>query len=123
MTLNDVCDKIKGLLNIARRPLAPLPTILAYCSFVQRPGLSAIISTGNVIKAQANFGAPTGTLPDGTPNMFNQLIFEIFKETYRALREDAVVDLYSGPGNLKVEGASGGMTNAEILHIGKGGIR
>lgn len=123
MTLNDVCDKIKGLLNIVRKPLAPLPTILAYCSFVQRPGLSVILSSSNIIKALANFGAPTGVLPDGTPNLMNRFVIEVVKEIFRAIREDGVVDLYSGPGNLKVEGASGGMTNAEILYIGKGGIR
>lgn len=125
MTLSDVCDKIRGILNVARKPLAPLPSLIAYCSYVQRPGLSVLVSAGNIIKAQANFGAPTGTLPDGTPNLMNQYTIETVKEIFRALKEDGVVDLYSGPGGLRVEmnGTTGISTNSEILKIGRGGIR
>lgn len=87
------------------------------CSLAQRPGLSVINSTANIIKSQARFGAPTGDLPDGTPNMMNSLINEIVKEIFRALREDAQIQVGGGPGSI-ISVTTGGNAGGPVTCVG-----
>lgn len=90
MGIQQICDAIRNLFNSVRPAADRIPAIILACSLTKRPGLSVIVSAGNVIRAQAEFGAPTAaTLPDGTPNMMNALIVAMFREEFRALREDA----------------------------------
>lgn len=123
MNIAELTDKLKTILNVARKPVTQLPPILAYCSLAQRPGLSVIVSVGNVIKAQAEIGVPTGTLPDGTPNLMNQWLTVLFTENYRAMHEDAVVELFRKPGDLMVSGAYGPSTNIDFAKSGEGQVR
>lgn len=51
-----------------------------------------MMAAANVIKRQSEFGAPTGTLPDGKPNMMNALLFVNMCETMNEIRNNAVVE-------------------------------
>lgn len=100
MNIKTICDSIKNLFNTIR-PAAPLfPAIIMACSLAKRPGLSVILSASNIIRKQAEFGAPTEQAPDGQPNMMNALIVEIVDEVYRALREDANIQVSLAPGSV-----------------------
>lgn len=117
MKLTEVVEKMQSLLAVARKPVTKIPVILEFCSLAQRPGLSVLVSAANVIKSQANFGAPTGTLPDGTPNLMNQFIINMFSETYRALREDCVGMTSGPPGCITIGGVGGGSNQNYITEL------
>ena len=111
MSLSLITSTIENLYRSIRKPLQSIPSVLAYGALTNRPGLSEIISSGNIIRAQSDFGAITNAfLPDGTPNMMNGLIKAIVKEIYRALREDSRVDVAISPNSITtmVTGANAG---------------
>jgi hypothetical protein len=90
--LTKIIDSINGFLNKVRTPFLPIPAILLVCSVFKRGGISCMMAAANVIKRQSEFGAPTGTLPDGKPNMMNALLFVNMCETMNEIRTNAVVE-------------------------------
>lgn len=118
MGIKEICNSIQSIINMyTRNPLSIIPSIVTICSLMQRPGLSVIISASNIIKSQACFGAPTGNLPDGSPNMMNSLITEIVKEIFRALREDGVIQTSIAPGDIVIT-ATGGNAGGPVTCVG-----
>jgi hypothetical protein len=96
-SINNVIDKI-------RIPVIPIPAILLICSVFRRPGLSAMIIAAKTIRRQSEFGAPTGALPDGTPNKMNALIYRIVREMNKEAREYGVTESVIQPGAISVAG-------------------
>lgn len=90
--LTKIVDSINFFLKKARTPFIPIPAILLVCSVFKRGGISCVMAAANVIKRQSEFGAPTGTLPDGKPNMMNALLFVNMCETMNEIRSNAVVE-------------------------------
>ena len=68
----------------------------------QKPGLSTVISTGNIVKALSKHNIPTDPLPDGSENKTVALVIAIVEEVYRAIREDANVQVAHMPGAISV---------------------
>ena len=65
--VDDILIILKLLSGLAR-PDSKIPAaLLLLADFL--PGTSAERSTINVIKELQSFGVPTGTLPDGSPNL------------------------------------------------------
>ena len=93
MSLEKIVNAVTGLLEKARTPIVPIPAIILACSLFKRPGASAMATAANIIKRQSEFGAPTGVMPDGSPNMINSLIYLIVSEVYRELAENGVVEV------------------------------
>ena len=85
-----------------RNPAPFISGIILICGLARRPGLSCILSTGNILQEISKRGIPTDDLPDGSPNLMNQMISSIVCETYRALKEDANVQVALGPGSINV---------------------
>ena len=90
--LTKIVDSINFFLKKARTPFIPIPAILLVGSVFKRGGISCVMAAANVIKRQSEFGAPTGTLPDGKPNMMNALLFVNMCETMNEIRTNAVVE-------------------------------
>lgn len=106
----------KAFTNILK-PASKIPSILMICSLLKRPGLSCLKSTANIIANQAKFGAPTGDLPDGTSNMMNGLINIITCEIFRALREDANIQLAIAPKAITVQ-TNGANAAGPVISVG-----
>ena len=87
------------------------------CSLAKRPGLSALISFGNIIQEMSKEGMPTETLPDGTPNMMNKMVYAVVKETFRALKEDANIQVALAPGSVNIV-ATGGNSGGPVTVTG-----
>jgi hypothetical protein len=117
MGIEQICDAIRNLFDKIRPAAAAIPGIIMVCSLLKRPGLSVMVSAGNIIKRQSEFGAPTGMAPDGTPNMMNGLIVTIVDEVYRALREDANIQVAYGPGTINVT-ATGANSGGPVTVVG-----
>lgn len=95
--INNVVDKI-------RVPVIPIPAILLLCCVFKRPGLSAMIIAAKTIRRQSEFGAPTGALPDGTPNKMNSLITVMAEEVVRELQKSSVIEGVVPPGTMMITG-------------------
>ena len=78
--IENITNSIKNLFDTKLRKAANIiPGIIMLCSLAKRPGLSALISFGNIIQEMAKEGIPTDTLPDGTPNMMNKMVYAVVK--------------------------------------------
>lgn len=115
--LEKITNVITGLLEKARTPIVPIPAIILACSLFKRPGASAMMTAANVIKRQSEFGAPTGVLPDGSPNMINSLIYLIVSEVFRELTENGVVEV-AIPANSLVITGSGANAGGPVVITG-----
>lgn len=100
-----------------RTPANIISGIILICGLARRPGLSCLLSTGNIIQEISKKGIPTDDLPDGSPNLMNQLIASIVCETYRALKEDADIQIALAPGSINVV-ASGGNAGGPVVCTG-----
>ena len=111
-----IVDKITNLLNNIRTPLVPIPPILLLCSVFKRPGGSAMIAAANTIKRQSEFGALTGPLPDGSPNMMNSLIYINTCETFKEITKNGVVEVVIPPNSIVINsmGANAGGPVASV---------
>lgn len=116
--IESVVNSIKDIFkNSLRSPANIISGIILICGLARRPGLSCILSTGNIIQEISKKGIPTDDLPDGNPNLMNQLISSIVCETYRALKEDANVQVAIAPGSINVM-ATGGNAGGPVTCVG-----
>lgn len=116
--LDSVIKSLKNMFETnLRKPANLIPTIILICGLARRPGLSCILSTGNIIQDISKKGIPTDDLPDGNPNLMNQLISAVVCETYRAIKEDANVQVAFAPGSINVM-ATGGNAGGPVTCVG-----
>ena len=116
--IENITNSIKNLFDTKLRKAANIiPGIIMLCSLAKRPGLSALISFGNIIQEMAKEGIPTDNLPDGTPNMMNKMVYAVVKETFRALKEDANIQVALGPGSVNIV-ATGGNAGGPVTVTG-----
>ena len=100
MGIKQICQTINNLFNNNRKPFPQLNRLLLVCSMIRRPGLSVIQSVANITKDLNKLGIPTGPMPDGSPNLTVAFAFAITKEIYRALKNDASIQVGFQPGSL-----------------------
>ena len=106
--ISQVTGAIKNSLsNSFRSPATVISAIIMLCAMVRRPGLSCALSSSNVIQNMAKHGMPTGPLPDGSPNLMNMMVTDIICETFRAIKEDANIQIALPPGALDIQVAGG----------------
>lgn len=102
--IDKIVEKITNVVDKIRVPVIPIPAILLLCSVFRRPGLSAMIIASKVIRRQSEFGAPTGTLPDGSSNKMNALISIMAEEIIREIQKSCVVESVIPPGGMTITG-------------------
>lgn len=118
ITIENIISSMKNLFESElRSPANFISGIILICGLARRPGLSCILSTGNIIQEISKKGIPTDNLPDGSPNLMNQLISSIVCETYRALKEDSNVQIALAPGSINVM-ATGGNAGGPVTCVG-----
>lgn len=102
MTIADISNRIKTLFSITRSPAPEIPGMLMAVGCTQKPGLSTVVSTGNIVKALSKHGIPTDPMPDGSENKTVALVIAVVEEVFRAMREDANVQVAHTPGAISV---------------------
>lgn len=102
MTITDISNALKGLFNITRQPAPEIPGMLMAIGCMQKPGLSTAVSIGNIVKRLNKHSIPTDPLPDGTENKTVQFALAIVDEVYRAIREDANIQIAYAPGSISI---------------------
>jgi hypothetical protein len=121
--ITQIGESFKTLFSTLRKPATVLPSIIMLCAMVRRPGLSCMVSTSNVLQDIAKRGCPTENLPDGSPNLMNELVASMVCEVYRALKEDANIQIALPPGAFTINatgGNAGGPVNVTGTNITPG---
>ena len=113
MNISQITSSINSFfsaINAKITKVVPMPAILLLCAAMSRQGLSPLRSLSNVCKALEELGIPMGANPDGSPNLIISVLNEVFKEVYRSLTEEAVIQGCIEPGAMQVmsNGANGG---------------
>jgi len=125
MNIASISNTIKSLFDITRQPAPQVPGMLMAIGCSQKPGLSTIISTGNIVKVLNKHDIPTDALPDGTENKTVALVIAIVDEVFRAIKEDANIQVAHMPGAISVlsTGANAGgpvVTQGININFSKG---
>ena len=102
MSIADISNAIKNLFDTTRQPAPEIPGMLMAVGCTQKPGLSRTVSVGNIVNVLNKHSIPTDPLPDGTENKTVQVVIAIVDEIYRAIREDANVQISYAPGTISV---------------------
>ena len=102
MTISDISNTLKGLFDITRQPAPQIPGMLMAVGCMQKPGLSTAVSIGNIVKRLNKHSIPTDPLPDGSENKTVQIALAIVDEVYRAIREDANIQIAYAPGTISI---------------------
>ena len=104
MGISQICETVRNYFSNVRAPFPQLSRILLVCSMIRRPGLSVIQSVANITKDLNKLGIPTGSMPDGSPNLTIAFAFASTKETYRAIKKDMSIQVGIQPGSVTVIG-------------------
>lgn len=123
MKIEQITNKINSFFEAANSKVTkmiPAPAVLLLCAASARPGLSPLRSINNICAALEGLGIPTGDNPDGSPNLIVKAIYEIVKETDRAMCEDASVQGAGEIGSIVVASPYGPLTS--ILPNGMRGV-
>jgi hypothetical protein len=101
--IKEITSSFKNLFDSSlRSPANIISGIILICGLAKRPGLSCIISTGNIIQDISKKGIPTDATLDGAPNLMNQMIASVVCEVFRAIKEDADIQVSLAPGSINV---------------------
>lgn len=113
--IEQICKTIKNLFNNTRPPFKQISRILLICSAPNRPGLSVIHSVAKITNDLAKLGIPTGSMPDGSPNLTIGVMFAATKEQQRAMKHDAMVQIGTAPGSMDILGQATGPFGTAIV--------
>lgn len=101
--IESITSSIRNLFDNKLRTAANIiPGIIMICALAKRPGLSCLISFGNIVQEMEKEGMPTGPLPDGTPNLMNKMVKSVVCEVFRAMKEDANIQVALAPGSVNI---------------------
>lgn len=126
MGIEEICKTIQNVINTyTRKPFTAISGLIMVCSLAQRPGLSCMVSTANIINAIACHDIKTDDMEDGQPNKLNAFIKEVVCEVFRAMKEDANVQVSFGPGSITSVGTGGNaggpvVVTSNIVNYAKG---
>lgn len=110
MNIKNLIETVNTALDAARKPVTAIAAMLIYATAVQRPGISKIKITSEIISDNETLGINTGQMPDGTENVVNQFVHNVVEKVVDTLKDDAMVECVIPTGSLIVqaEGANGG---------------
>lgn len=104
MNFNKINSFIEKSISSAKSAFEKVPSILLYCAAIQRSGVSALLTTSNIISRLPEAGISNGVNADGTPNVTSQLVRIIVEEVYKELRDNCGVQVSVPPGSIKFLG-------------------
>lgn len=107
-SINAIVKSVKSVCNGETNwSVTLLPSILAMCTSLRRPGASPIEQTANIINDNAKAGIPAGENADGTPNLINVFTYNICRNVYDNLTKNGVVECVIPAGSLSISGEGG----------------
>lgn len=117
MNIKNLIELVNGALEAARKPATQIAAFLIYATAVQRPGVSKLKISSEIIADNATLGINTGQMPDGTDNIVNEFVYNVVEKVIDTLKYDAMVECVIPTGSIVVE-AEGGNAGGPIVAIG-----
>ena len=106
MTIATICEKIEKLISKVRAPMTQIPAILIACSAIQRPGLSPMLISSNIIRRFPEADIFSGPLDDGSQNRTEALVVIIVEEIVKAIKSDLWIQGAIPPGGATMAGTA-----------------
>lgn len=108
MDIKSICKTIQTTItNYTRVPFPDISGIIMLCSLIKRPGLSVIMSTSKILSSIGQSGIKTDMMEDGQENFLNIYTKAVVTEIFRAMSEDAKIQVCIGPGSATSIGTGG----------------
>ena len=125
--MNELLKTLTKLFNGIKTPARPIPAPIVLTGSQTRSGLSAQRITANAIARFGEAGAPTGAMPDGSPNVFEGVVKIIIEELVKEIQINGKVQIAIAPGiQVTSTGANAGgpvvTQGASIEIVGGTGI-
>lgn len=116
-TVNKVIELTNSAIDAVRKPANQVVAMLIYATAVQRPGVSKIKISSEIIADNASLGISTEQMPDGTENVVNQFVYNVVEKVIDTLKDDALVECVIPAGSVLVK-AEGGNAGGPIVAVG-----
>ena len=117
MNIKKLIETVNTALDAARKPATTLAAIMIYATAVNRPGISKIKITSEIISDNETLGINTGQMPDGTDNVVNEFVNNVVEKVIDTLKDDALVECVIPTGSVIVQ-ANGSNAGGPIVAIG-----
>lgn len=117
MNLKQVTAYLEHALEVVRQPAVKLAGFMIYATAVQRPGLSKIKISSEIISDNEGLGINTGPMPDGTDNVVNAFVYNVIEKLVDNLKDEAMVECVIPKGSVIVN-AQGGNAGGPVVAIG-----
>ena len=117
MNIKRLIETVNTTLDAARKPATTLAAILIYATAVNRPGISKMKITSEIISDNETLGINTGQMPDGTDNVVNEFVNNVVEKVIDTLKDDALVECVIPTGSVIVQ-ANGANAGGPIVAIG-----
>ena len=116
-TIKNVLELTDSALDAVRKPANTLVGFMIYATAVQRPGISKLKITSDIIADNATLGINTGQMPDGTDNVVNQFVANVVEKVVDTLKDDAMVECVIPTGSVIVT-AKGANAGGPVVAVG-----
>ena len=116
-TIKNVLELTDSALDVVRKPANTLVGFMIYATAVQRPGISKLKITSDIIADNATLGINTGQMPDGTDNVVNQFVANVVEKVVDTLKDDAMVECVIPIGSVIVT-AKGANAGGPVVAVG-----
>lgn len=117
MNIKSLIEAVNTALDAARKPVTAMAAFLIYATAVQRPGISKIKITSEIISDNTTLGINTGQMPDGTENVVNEFVSNVVEKVVDTLKDDAMVECVIPIGSVVVQ-ANGGNAGGPVVAVG-----
>jgi hypothetical protein len=117
MNIKNLIKTVNTALDAARKPANKLAAFMIYVTAVNRPGISKIKITSEVISDNETLGINTGQMPDGTDNVVNEFVNNVVEKVVDTLKDDAMVECVIPMGSLIVQ-ANGANAGGPVVATG-----
>jgi len=117
MNIKRLIELVDNALDAARQPVRTMAAFLTYATAVQRPGVSKLKITSEIIADNATLGINTGKMPDGTDNVVNEFVYNVVEKVVDTLKDDAMVECVIPSGSVVVT-AKGANAGGPVVAVG-----
>lgn len=117
MNIKKLTELVDKALEAASRPVNIISAFLIYATAVNRPGVSKIKISSEIISDNATLGINTGKMPDGTDNVVNEFVYNVVEKVIDTLKDDAMVECVIPKGSVVVT-AKGANAGGPVVAVG-----
>jgi len=117
MNIKKVLELTNKAIDAARKPANKIAAMLIYATAVQRPGISKLKISSQIIADNEPLGINIGQMPDGTDNVVNAFVYNVVEKVVDTLKDDSMVECVIPSGSIVVQ-ANGANAGGPIVSVG-----